>query len=166
MSDGFLTAAQQWLSGIVFGPPIWVWPLLILLIFLGLRASRTRTSSVIPFYFLPLLGMISLRSVSSLNNAELAWLCFGAGYLAAAIGAYRIQSRWILNRTGNRLTLAGEWLSMITFMIIFWANFVRGTLMAVNPEIYDSWLFSIVFPIVVGCVAGTFLGRSIRVIRG
>ena len=70
-----------------------------------------------------------------------------------------------MGKQDNRVILAGEWVTMATVMVIFWANFVRGTIQALNPEIYLSSTFTIVFSVIVGTVAGSFLGRSLRIIH-
>lgn len=55
------------MSAIFAAAPVWVWPLLALLLTLGLNAMRSRSTPALPFYALPLLGLLSLRSVLSLE---------------------------------------------------------------------------------------------------
>ncbi len=43
-------------NGILGGAPIWVWPLLVLLVFIGFKTAKPRQTCLILFYFLPFLA--------------------------------------------------------------------------------------------------------------
>ena len=58
------------MSALFTSAPLWVWPLLAMLLALGLNAMRTRTTPAWPLYGLPLLGVLSLRSVSALEASN------------------------------------------------------------------------------------------------
>ena len=154
----------QWINGFIFGPPAWVWPLLVVLIFLGRMARHQREVSVWPFLFIPLIGLVSVQSILSLSHSTFAWTSFAFGYVCAAIFFYFRQKKWIVERSGMRIVLAGESVSMATFMIIFWSNFVRGTMQQIAPDVYSSLVFVLVFSFLIGGAAGTFLGRSVRIV--
>lgn len=47
--------------------PIWVFPLFLLLLILGLRASKTRRVPIAVIYALPLLGILTLNNIVSLE---------------------------------------------------------------------------------------------------
>lgn len=53
------------ISGILTGTPVWVWPLFAGLVFVGLRATRTRFVPVWLVYVLPLLGVLSMRALAA-----------------------------------------------------------------------------------------------------
>lgn len=153
------------ITGILSGAPIWVWPLLVLLVVLGVRASRPRQTSVLLIFFLPLLGLITIRSVGALPHPSFAWIGFGVGYLAGLILGYALQGKWIVGRQGMNISLGGEWFTMLTMMLIFWMNFAGGVTKAIGPDLYASVGFSVAFALVVGWASGSFLGIALRVMR-
>ena len=81
--------------------PIWVWPLFVLLVVLGLRARKTRRVPVIVMYFLPLFVISTLRNVSGLPGGNVVWILFAFGYLSGIWAGNRLQKRWILDRDGR-----------------------------------------------------------------
>ena len=158
------SAAMQIITGFLSGPPIWVWPLLVVLFLIGWRASKPRTSSVYLYYTLPFLGLMSMQSISALALPQIAWTAFGAAYLCAAVLYYRRQGRWLLSKAGPKLALAGEWATMTAVMVMFWSNFVKGTLEALAPHMATNAVLIGVFAGIVGAAAGSFLGRSLRIV--
>ncbi|GLQ33893.1 hypothetical protein GCM10007939_01760 [Amylibacter marinus] len=153
-------------TGILNGAPLWVWPLLVGLIALGLITARTRWTSLVPFYFLPLLALISLQGILALDPQILVWPIYGIGYSIGAYWVYRRQAGLILERAEGRVRLQGEWLPMISLMVIFWANFANGTISAISPSAAQGVPFVVVFVAIVSLVSGSFLGRSVRILRG
>jgi hypothetical protein len=147
------------------GAPVWVWPLLAGLVLLGLQSTRERSTKVQWVWILPLLGLLGLRTVLALPVGLSAWVGFLAGYALATLVGFRLQERWIINRQGNTVTLAGEWLTLITIMATFWANFLRGVLQAAAPVQLTEPSFVLPFTLVLGICSGLFLGRAARVIR-
>lgn len=148
------------------GAPIWVWPLLAVLIFVGLRARHERTVPVVLLYGLPALGILALRSTVALAAGAAIWGVFVLAYGAGIWGGYVLQKRWLLGREGNKAQLAGEGLTLLVMMVIFWANFVGGVLQAVAPEVYSNTIFHIVFVALIAVAGGSFSGRASRVWKG
>lgn len=150
------------LAGILKGTPFWVWPLFILLLALGLRASRRRETSLIPPLLLPLVGLSNVPTLGSLPDPETAWRIWISGYLCGAIIGFLLQKRWIITRNSWRAEVEGEWLTLSTMMLIFWASFANGILTAVAPDIITSALYLYLFPAWLGLASGSFLGRPLR----
>ena len=156
---------SQLISGIASGAPIWVWPLLLVLILVGIRASRDRTAPVYIYYGLPLLAIMSLNTIMGQPNPTIAWICFGLGYLLGCATAFSMQSNWLIERNDTRLSLKGEWVTLITMMVIFWSNFVNGMLLDVAPNLQTIPVFTAAFTLVIGLASGTFLGRALYILR-
>jgi hypothetical protein len=154
------------MTQLITGAPIWVWPLLVGLILVGMRARKPRTAPAAVLYLLPLLGILALRSVASLPAGSWIWVVFVVLYAAGVWIGYLLQGRWVLGRTGQRVQLAGENLTLVVVMLVFWANFVGGLLQAVAPHIYSNPVFHAGFAAVLALGAGTFAGRAVRVWRG
>jgi len=147
------------------GAPIWVWPLLAGLVVLGLQSTRRRSTKVYWVCILPFLGLLAMRTVLALPFAPVAWFGFLTGYGLATLAGFRLQSRWIISRQGNSVILAGEWLTLITILVTFWSNFLRGVLAVVAPEQLAELSFVVPFTFVLGICSGLFMGRALRVVR-
>lgn len=153
------------LGSFLQGAPLWVWPLLVLLIFIGIKATRDRSAPVWMVYFLPLLGILSLRSVNALPASGPIWGVFLAAYIIGVALGFRYQKTVILGRDGGRVQLAGEWLTFGLLMVVFWMNFVGGVMKSVAPLIYSGPVFPIIFAVFAGMASGIFLGRAARVFK-
>lgn len=164
MTEDAPNTLMQTLTGLLVGPPIWVWPLFVLLVFVGWRASRVRNTSILLYYFLPFLGFLTIQSVASLPNAIASWGVFIVAYGLAAMMFYKRQLVWVLKKQGRILRLQGEWITMSAVMVVFWANFVRGFLSDVAPLMYEQLWLCLVFATVLGLAGGSFLGRSVRIV--
>jgi len=148
---------------ILMGAPLWVWPLLVFLIYFGLKATRQRTAASWPIYLLTMLGLLSVNAVNTLPAAGYIWIVFGLAYLGGAIGGSRFQKTIIREKVGTKVTFAGEWLTFVVIMIVFWMNFAGGVFKAIAPDIYNGSPFHIAFATIAGLAAGSFLGRALRV---
>jgi len=145
--------------------PLWVWPLFIALVLLGLRATKQRQMPVWVIYLLPLLGLLSLNIVIKMDNPIVVWSMFAIGYFGGALFGYAKQRQWLIAKDNGRATVAGEWLTMATMMAIFCLNFVSGTIQAIVPEVYTSTGFIAVYVVLIALASGIFLGRGVRVFR-
>ena len=156
---------SQLISGIATNAPIWVWPLLVVLILVGIRSSRDRTTSAYLYYGLPLLGIMTLNAIANQPNAAIAWACFVTGYLIGIAVGYSRQSNWLIEKSGARLTLKGEWFTLTVMMVIFFSNFVNGFMLSVAPTAQASPIFTAAFALIIGLAAGSFLGRAAFIFR-
>lgn len=145
--------------------PLWVWPLFVLLVVVGLRARQTREVPMFAFYCLPLLGISAVSAVMALNAGLLVWGAFALAYAMGAVAGYRVQGRWVLGRRGRMVCLAGESLTLSMMMLVFGASFVGGFLEAAAPQVYAGAFFQACFAAVVAVSSGSFAGRALRVGR-
>lgn len=152
------------LFAIFTNAPIWVWPLLGVLITVGFIASRERTTLIAPLYALPFLGILSLNAVNALPAHSFIWVIFAAAYGIGVWRGYRFQDGIILFKSKTHVKLNGEWLTMILVMVIFWMNFVSGAARAIAPSLFHASMFHIVFATIAGLTAGVFLGRALLLV--
>lgn len=150
---------------IVTGAPIWVWPLLAVLIFLGLRSSRDRNVTTRRYWFVPLFGLLGLVRIETLAHPAVATIVFVGLYLAGAGLGFRLQRRWILKKTDMSVRIKGEWLTLAILLILFATSFVDGALAAIDPAVTDVVSYTILSAAVRGLASGSFLGRAARVLR-
>lgn len=153
------------LLAIFTNAPIWVWPLLGVLLTVGFIASRERTTLIAPLYALPLLGILSGNAVNALPAHSFVWVLFAAAYGIGVWRGYRFQDGIILFKSKTHVKLKGEWLTMTVVMVIFWMNFVSGAARAIAPSLFHAPMFHIVFATIAGLLAGVFLGRALRLLK-
>lgn len=151
------------MSAIVQGIPLWVAPLLFVLVALGLRATRPRTTSPLVLYALPLLGLMGVNRAASLPHGDLALGLLLAGCLAGSLVGYARQARWIVGRDARLVMLRGEWMTMATMLSLFAVNFAAGMTQGAAPGVAASTGFAAAYGLVAGGLSGLFLGRAVRV---
>ncbi|MEP3347527.1 MAG: hypothetical protein ABJN34_08320 [Litoreibacter sp.] len=152
------------LLGIWENAPVWVWPLFVVLVIVGVMAMRDRKSSVIPYFFYPLFGLSAVNAVGGLSHVSVSWAAFGISYLIGAAGAFKWQDGLVVERIGWKMTLKGDRVTILILMLIFFSNFVNGVLGVVAPQVQAGLSFAIIFACVLGAGAGSFTGRALRVI--
>ena len=106
--------------------PLWVWPLFGFNLWVGLMASRDQWTPIWIYWLLPLFGLLDVRQILV---APEFWVAFPAkviGYFVGAYCGYRWQQNWIIEKSGSRVHMKGEWITMLAVMILFWFNFANG----------------------------------------
>lgn len=149
----------------IVAKPVWVWPVLLLLVLIGLRARRDRVVPVFVYYFLPLLGLITARNVAQLTEPLLAWGTFGTAYLCGVYLGDQVQQRFLVSKSGKLVTLKGEKITLINILILFSLSFASGAIRDAMPDLFASTGFIVGSCLVGGVVSGSFAGRAIRIWR-
>lgn len=145
--------------------PVWVWPLLIGLLAVSLRATRTRTAPLLLVYCLPLLGLLSLQTILSLNALTIAITSFAIAYVLGAWIGHAKQACYITEKSSRSVTAKGEWMTLITVMGLFSLNFIHGAVSGMTPETTITALYAAALSGIAGLISGTFIGRAIRTAR-
>ena len=153
---------MRYIEGILTGAPIWVWPLLVALIWLGLRSTKQRRVPVWLIYAMPLLAFTSFGQIIALAEQPYGLPGYLAGYALGVFGGWIGQRRWLISKSGGTVEVRGEWFTLLAVMTIFWANFVQGVLGALAPDMLLAPLYPPVFAVVIGIPAGFFMGRTLR----
>ena len=121
------------------GAPVWVWPLLIALIALGVSRMREREMPVWRLLLLPAILMaVSLISLISgeVTGADLSAAMAGAVFGLLA-GWWSMRFAAVARLAGNRVRVKGEFVSLIAILGIFASRFAAGTLAATAPHILE-----------------------------
>ena len=144
---------------IIIHTPLWVWPLLLFVLWLGWRGLRP---SVVSWRLgiLPLVGLIN----SLVGLVESATPVIAAGsWLAALLAAfpvgYLIGNRRAVRRLSDgRFEAAGGWFSMVFGLSIFAVRYALGVLFGWLPVLKTETLWIMIANGVGGVVAGIGLG--------
>jgi len=150
--------------GIWRNAPVWIWPLFVVLVAVGIMAMRTRDASLVPYLFFPLFGLSAVGAIGGLVHVPLNWIVFSIAYAAGLVPAFRWQDGLILRKERRRMRLRGERVTLAILMVVFFSNFVNGVIEEVAPLLRDSPVFTVIFAALVGACAGSFLGRGLRVV--
>lgn len=149
---------------ILAGVPVWIWPLLLVLVLLGLHSSRDHPVLIPTYLAMPLIAISNLPTLQAQPNLELALAVWGVTYLCGALLGHRLQTRWMITRRGLKAWVRGEWFSMAMMMLLFWVNFANALVDAVAPEISASLAFGLILATLLGLASGSFLGRALRIL--
>lgn len=167
----FGTAASEEATTVAVSPavqvagaaPVWVWPLLVALIALGISRMRDREMPVWRLMLLPamLLGsMLITLLTGSLNGFGLAAMAAGLGLGLAA--GWMSQRRVEATRLdGNRVLVRGEMVSLIAILVIFASRFANGALAGIAPHLLESPGVAELFVAVPVMCAGVMAARAL-----
>lgn len=145
---------------IITNTPLWVWPLMAFIVWIGVLSLRPRTVPPWRLAILPLVGLaLSLASIAQSVQPGLAAAGWAAALLAAlplgvALGRRRAGRRLV----DGRLEIAGGWFMLIFGLSIFAARYALGVLFGVAPALKVEPLWIAFAGAVGGIVAGIGLG--------
>lgn len=154
---------------ILQGAPVWVWALLALLLFLGIRSLRTRSVPVASLVALPL-AFFGLSVTNLLPLDGLAPLRIGVWIAALMVGTIpgwfvvRPQ-RIVVDRARGRISVPGSVVPIILMLAAFAGGFYFGYLFARYSELKTDPATLIMASTYRGLMSGYFLGQTIRLFR-
>ena len=146
---------------IVANTPLWVWPLMAFVLWLGLQGLRPR---VIPWWRLAILPMVGLATslAGIAQSAHPAWTAtgWGLGLLAfLPVGWVFGQNRRVQRRPGDgKLEIAGGWFALAFGTSIFAVRYAMGVLFGVLPVLRADPLWIHASGAIGGMVAGIGIG--------
>lgn len=143
--------------------PLWVFALLIALIILGRRAQQDRSSPIALIYALPLLGLLSLNR--ALDLGEVATTTLLMGWASGVFAGYILQPYWALSRSGKRVELKGESVTLATVLTLFASNFAAGMAQAMASDLSTTVTFGLIYGVFGGVLSGSLAGRALFIAR-
>ncbi len=154
---------------IILHTPLWVWPLLLGLIGLGLVQSVDRRVPGSVVLALPL-GLVAysaygLIATFGLDPRVLAAWCAGVLATIALNQSVFGIPRGVVRDPGHwRFLVRGSLLPLALIMAIFWTRFVLGVLAGMSPATIAVPSFVIGVAFWLGLCGGFFPARSIRIL--
>ncbi len=154
---------------IIIHTPVWVWALLSLLLWVGIKQSLPGQPSLLRITVVPLvLTSLSLYGTVSAFGSTSAVLLT---WLAAAI----VSATWVLSsplpdathydiRTRS-FRVPGSWVPLALMMGIFANKYVVGVALNLQPELVNEAVFRLGFSALSGAFSGVFAARAARLWR-
>jgi len=152
-------------TDILLGAPGWVWPLLAVLMALGISQTLPRTVTLRRATIVPIaLILFSLFGVTSTFRGQpgaiAAWAVSLALVAALAIAAGAWSGiGW--QAESQRLEVPGSWWPMVLILGLFITKFAVGVTLAIQPVHAHDPLFATIVGAVYGVFSGMFFSRGL-----
>jgi hypothetical protein len=146
---------------IVVNTPLWVWPLMLFVLWLGWRGLQPRTMPPARLAILPLVGLAtSLAGIAQSLQPGLALAGWAAALLMALPLGWAIGTRRVvrLRPQDGRLEVGGGWFALSFGVSIFVVRYTLGILSGVMPGLRAEPLWIVLSGGVGGMVTGIGLG--------
>lgn len=132
MSSPFETIFQ-----IVTHTPLWVWPLMALVVWLGVLGLRQRTLPLWRLAILPVVGLLfSLTGIGQSSRPALALLTWLAALaVGLPLGLWLGRRRAVRRLDDGRLELAGGWFMLAFGLSIFAVRYALGVVFGMAPAL-------------------------------
>ena len=151
--------------------PLWVWPLLALLLGLGVMQMRGRTYSRARLLLLPA-TMIALSAASTLGSfgprpgAIGVWAVTALALVAANETLIKWPRGAAVTADGAGYLVPGSIVPLILILGIFCVRFYIGMTGAIDPKRLQDPSFIAAVCAALGVFSGAFLARALRILRG
>jgi uncharacterized membrane protein len=157
---------------ILSNTPLWVWPLLAALIWLGLSQAKARTASFTRITVVPLAmtafslwGTVSAFGASPMfGYVMLAWM-FGTAVMLAVVAPMEVPRGTTYDVESRTFGLPGSWAPMLLILGIFLIRYSVGATLTFQPGLARDGLFPLVAGALYGLFSGIFAGRAARLWR-
>ena len=146
---------------IVVNTPLWVWPLMLFMLWLGWRGLQPRVMSPARLAILPLISLgTSLAGVARSLQPGLSLAGWAITLLAALPVGWAIGRRRAvrLRPEGHGLEVAGGWFTLVFGVSIFAVRYTLGVLFGVMPGLVAEPLWIALSGGIGGIVTGIGLG--------
>jgi hypothetical protein len=154
---------------IITHTPVWVWAILALLLWVGLKQTLPRRVSLRRITVLPLV-MVGLSLAGTFTafgsgiNALLAWGA-GAAITAAVVVRCNLPQATQYNTWTQHFEIPGSWTPLVLMMGIFITKYAAGVALAMQPDLASNPLFGQSVSALYGGFSGVFVARAAQLWR-
>lgn len=149
--------------------PVWVFPLFLLLLYLGYVQSRTRPVGTARLAVLPVLmpGLSIIGMLQVFGVSAIALSCWLTALLAtvASVRAVGVPRGASWSPDANAYIVPGSWWPLLLIMAIFFTRYAVAVALAMNPSLPQLALFTAVVSVTYGLPSGYFVGRALNIRR-
>lgn len=144
------------------GTPWWVYALLLYLITIGIKASKSHVVSLQQLFILPLI--FSILSISSIMDLSLSIVTLTSWGIAVLLGILlgwmfvkRLEVR--VDKKQRLIEMPGTWSTLLIILAIFASKYYIGYRLDINPDLAGIGSFQMWIMSVSGACMGLLLGR-------
>lgn len=150
------------LLDIITHTPFWVWPVLALLIVIGLKRTQDRTVSAPRLVLMPLIILgLAGWNLAGLGGSLAAMAGLGIGIVAGTGAGLALESRAGATQVRRGLVhLRGDWVSFFVLLAIFATRYVTTVVSIAAPAIASGDTFHFVTALLSGFFAFLTLSRT------
>lgn len=157
---------------IIHRTPVWVWVIFALLVWLGLRARKTR---LVPWR-MPIIVPLAMtvmavaailtryQDTNLLVTSLLAWVGVSAS-LAVFLSHRTLPEGFYYDAESRRFGMPGSWWPLVLYTGIFAVKFAVGVLTATHVELTQEWGFVLIVSAIYGLFSGRFLANAWHLMR-
>ncbi|WP_369597738.1 DUF6622 family protein [Bordetella genomosp. 5] len=147
--------------------PLWVWGVLLLLIYRGIRALSPRRSTLLQTLLLPSAFLVwGLASIHADAHVRLlAYAAFGIFVCVGGVAGYLIWPGRLgatYDSLSRRIARPGSPITLVSLIIIFVCKFVISAMAARNPSLTSDAIFTLASGGFTGLADGLLWGFTIR----
>jgi hypothetical protein len=148
---------------IVVNTPLWVWPLLLYVLYVGWTRTRDRVVAPSRLLVMPaVIAGLALCNLVSLDPSPAMLLGFAGGMAAGALAGRAVGRRRIAEPLGGgMLRIKGDWMPLLLVMGIFAIRYARGVVMAIDPALAGDPGFLLAGVTLSGLFAAMMIARAI-----
>ncbi|MDZ7824284.1 MAG: DUF6622 family protein [Ahrensia sp.] len=161
------TDKTSMIAEIMTKTPIWVWPLLIALLFVGFMHTRNYSLPKPRIFILPI--TFTITALISIYFSAQPFISFGAIVLAAMLltplGLKIAERSGALINADNRLSVPGEWITILLICIMFSSRFIAGIVGGAAPSIASGSVFIAGIATISGAIVGIAFGRALGYLK-
>ena len=145
--------------------PWWVYLLLVVLLKIGINASKTSVVSIKKLFIAPVVfGVMAIETL--INNIALSLFVLSIFSIALLIGAVlgwlQVRKQSLrFDRNKQLIKIPGTWSVMTVIIVIFSAKYYFGYALSTDPEIVKNTYFELAFIGVTAVCTGLFIGKLI-----
>ncbi len=149
--------------------PVWVWPLFLVLIALGLRQARSRTVPPLPVIIISsaMLCLSGYGVASAFLGSAWALLAWASVLVMTLLICQKMgyPQGWQFDTPTQRMHIPGSWLPLALFLAIFLIKFAVGVTLAIRPELARQLQFALPVCALYGLLSGIFAARAWHALR-
>jgi hypothetical protein len=155
---------------IILRTPVWVWGLLALLLWQGLKLARPSSTGLLRVTLVPV-AMVCLSiygTVSALGgqaDVMLPWLVAAAAMASLVLLQLPLPASTRYDATEKRIHQLGSLVPLALMMGIFFTKYLVGVSIAMHPALVHDLVFSTAVSALYGGFSGIFAARALRLQR-
>jgi hypothetical protein len=156
---------MQFAYQILIHTPVWVFPLFVYLVWLGVKGMRPRTTTIWRSLIVPAIFIIWGLSglVSQSRNDALPLVAWLSAALVLGATGFLLAKPFELDHTTGEIKRPGSVVPLIRNITIFALQYTVRVIMAIDPDARTT--ASLVGRAVGGAMTGYFLGRTLALLR-